>query len=318
MRSVPDVLQSIAFTDSIDTMNQLAANTIVALHPIRTACRFLLILNSIILTGGEIRRWQEREHFTFPHGDWLQIVNSAERLTFTTTDYAVSLNPARNYLLEHFSADGSSSALLQYVSLSMAGQDCPSEIEAYCGKRVSDFQLETQTNEASFVVTQNWPMLQLRKKFTFYRKKPFFRLNYQIHMTSDWPCARATLNLSTGPDLMAAVYFSDNQIHYRLNKGPAWFNLPRHDQQRWLGYTNENNTSGLAVIGADPWNWQQLPGNLLSSSKKSGGFTLELIKWAKQDLRIGDSTTIQVFLAPFHGKAAEEIPALQQQIAPGL
>lgn len=285
---------------------------------IRNACCLLLILKAFILTAGETRKWQEKESFTFQHGDWLLVVNCAERLTFTTSDYVVSLNPVRNFLLECFSADDSSHVLLQYVSLSMARQDGPSEIEAYCGKRISDYQLELQTNEASFVVTQDWPMLQLQKNFTFYRDKPFFRLDYQICMTSEWPCARATLNLSTGPDLMAAVYFSDNQIHYRLNKSPAWFNLPRHDQQRWLGYTNENNTSGLAVIGADPWNWQQLPGKLLSSSKQAGGFTLELIKWAKQELRIGDCTTIQVFLAPIHGKAAIEIPALQQQIAPGL
>ncbi len=286
--------------------------------PLLNACCLLLMLKAVILTGGETRRWQEKESFTFQHGDWLKVVNSAEMLTFSTADYVVSLNPARNFLLEGFSAGGSSPALLEYVSFSMSGQDCPSEIEAYCGKRVSGFQLVLQTNEASFAVIQNWPMLQLQKSITFYRNKLFFRLDYQIRMTSDWLCARATLNLSTGPDLMAAVYFSDNQFHYRLNKEAAWFNLPRNDQQRWLGYTNENNTSGLAVIGADPWNWQQLPGNLLSSSKQSGGFTLELIKWPNKELRIGDSTTIQVFLAPFHGKAAEEIPALQQQIAPGL
>jgi len=282
------------------------------------ACYLLLILHAALLMGGEIRKWEEKEAFTFQHRDWLQVVNSAERLTFTTADYVVSLNPTRNFILEHFSADGSSPALLQYISLSMARHDHPSETEAYCGKRVSDFQLETQTNEASFVVIQDWPMLQLRKIFTFYRKEPFLRLDYQICITSDWSCARATLNLSTGPALMAAVYFSDAQIHYRLNKGAAWFNLPRHDQQRWLGYTNQNNTYGLAVIGADPWNWQQLPGKLLSSSKQAGGFTLELIKWPRQELRIGDTTTIQLFLAPFHGKAAEEIPALQQKIAPGM
>ncbi len=281
-------------------------------------CLFLLILNNIVLSSDEMRRWQERELFSFQHGDWLEVTNSAESLTFKTADYVVSLNSARNFLLGHFSAGSSSPVLLDYVSLAMSSKEQTSMNEAYCGKRVSDFHLAGKSGEASFIVTQSWPMLQLRKSFVFYREKPFFCLEYQIRMSSDWPCERATLNLSSGPDLMTAVYFSDNQVQYRLNKGATWFNLPRHDQQRWLGYTNKDNTSGLAVIGADPWNWQQLPGNLLSSAKKSGGFTLELIKWGKRELRIGDSTTIQVFLAPFHGKVAEEIPLLQQQIAPGL
>ncbi|MFA6931781.1 MAG: hypothetical protein WCT05_15775 [Lentisphaeria bacterium] len=278
----------------------------------------LLLLSWLGLRGAEPLTWQAGETLNHQHKNWLDISSSETLLQVRSSGYVLQLDAKRNYILNDFYETTNNWQLLENISFSLAGQQGATQMETYCGNRVTELQLELQEHAVELIIKQTWPMLQLTKCWSFYQQQPFVRLIYKITMSADWQCGRATLNLVTASGMQAVAYHANEVVNYRANTGATWFNLPRSDQQRWLGYVNDNNSAGVALIGADPWNWQELPGQLLSSARKDGGFSVELIKWGKQELRPGDQTTINIFLAPFTGSAGDQGPALQQQIAPGF
>ncbi|HQL87405.1 MAG: hypothetical protein GX574_03720 [Lentisphaerae bacterium] len=258
--------------------------------------------------------------------DGLQVRQEAELLSFTTGDYELVLDRQRNYVIKSLVAKSGGVVGLDYGQLfvvfgedSSAGESRQVFYEDQSSVKVTGATLTVGKHSASLLVTQTWPRLQIRKIVGFYAGEPYFRLAYHVLATGSFHCERTTLNLGTGPELLAAVAIDNGNPAWKQHQPGKWFNLPRSQADRWFAYVSaEPQPNGLAVIGADPWFWEKLPGLILGSGRKQGGFTVEMIRWRHHPTRTGDAMFFELFLAPIQGDAVKACRDLQKRIVPGL
>lgn len=279
---------------------------------------FILCLQGIFLCSiaQEIKTWQKNEAFSYTHENWLKVESNQQELSFSSQDYCLTLDPQRNFSTKAFSAGKDKDSLIDLFYLHLRPDEEANISEVYSGNLTTSFHLELLKSELSLVVIQDWASLKIQKSFTFYQGLPFVYVRYKALVKEDFTSQRMTLNIITSSDFDTLAYFADKNTVFRANNGASWFNIAKHSEQRWISYLNSKKKTGLAIIGADPWNWQELPGNLLSSSREKGGFTLELIKWSKRKLKKGETTYIKFFIAALKGDIDKETEKMQKQIIP--
>ncbi len=256
----------------------------------------------------------------------LQVRRGADWLSFTTGDYELVLDSRRNYVVKGLTGKPGGVVGLDFGELfvvygddSRAGESRQTRHEHQSDVRATGAVLTAGQHSASLLVTQAWPHLQIRKSIEFYAGEPYLRLAYHVLATGSFRCERATLNLGTGPELLAVVAMDNGNPVWKQHQPENWFSLPRSQTDRWFAYASAGPPPvGLAVIGADPWFWEQLPGMILGSGRKQGGFTVEMMRWRQHPVRPGDTMFFELFLAPIRGDAVQACRDLQNRIVPGL
>ena len=256
----------------------------------------------------------------------LLVRRGPDQLSFTTEACELVLDGRRNYVVKRLADRAGGTVGLDFGELfvvyaedSRAGLGRQTRHEHQDSVQVTGVVLTAGEHSASLLVTQAWPHLQVRKAVEFYAGAPYFRLAYHVLATGSFRSERATLNLGTGPELLAVVTMENANPAWKQHQPEKWFNLPRGRADRWFAYVSTGpRPVGLAIIGADPWFWEKLPGMILGSGRKQGGFTVEMMRWRQHPVRPGDTMFFDLFLAPIQGDAVQACRDLQDQIVPGL
>ena len=239
----------------------------------------------------------------------LAVSQESGKLSFKTPAFLVTLDPGRNYALSRVAAGGSERLRAVYLSDSVTN-------EYYALHLVRHLTLEERDGSIAFLVEEKWPGIRFVRTIEFYGKAPYFKLSYDVEAVADFSCRRLLLNLIFPPALKLIAWRPGNETRYYKWSRPAWFNLERPDLFRCLTYLDADGRNGFAVIGADETSWRELPGKLLSSAGKSGGFTLELNKWVKTDVRSGDRIAFDLLLGPVADQ--NEAEKLTRTLCPGF
>ncbi len=265
--------------------------------------------------------------FDFGH---LRVRREPDQVSFSSEAYELVLDVRRNFVIRRLSGRSGVMTLFDYGELFVvtaaedagAGAGRQTRYEGQGAVQVTSVRLSGGRHSACLQVLQAWPGLQVRKVVEFFAGRPYIRLAFHMQATAPFRSERVTMNLGTSPDFGAVVCIDNGSPAWRMHRPGQWFNLPRSQADRWFAYVQPASASapaaGVALIGADPWFWKQLPGMILGSGRKQGGFTAELNQWRRRQVRAGDAVFFDLFLAPFQGDAVEACRALQDRIMPGL
>ena len=159
-----------------------------------------------------------------------------------------------------------------------------------------------------------WETLRYSRMVSFYKDKPYLKLFYDLTAVKDFFSVDLSLAVDASGELNMLVVKHGAAASFRPWEKPRWFSISRPDQDRWVAWCNRENNLGVAVIGADPDSWKDFYSRLMCSMRKDGGFHLDLEKWKKKEIRKGDTTSIEIFIAVLNGPAEQKAAALQKSI----
>lgn len=251
--------------------------------------------------------------------DWLQLQKDGDFLCISTKEHFLRLNTKRNYVLEQYGTQKDTVPLLRGIEIAVSEDSKNVDNDRYIGNKVTSAIWEQYPGERRFVVTVALTNSVLKKSWVFYENQPYIRMMAELSVQQDFHCKRVMTNIVFGADFNYLVFHEGGEAKYQQNKKASWFNIPRDEKHRWISVTDRQGGSGVAVIGANPWDWMELSGLILCSARKdSKGYTSEPGKWMNKSVYAGDVVRFDFFIAPFSGEADAQADRLQKLIAPQL
>ena len=208
--------------------------------------------------------------------------------------------------------------LVDFATFSMTPGNKKQRDEYYYGGAVENISFEAGASTALLTFECAWEEARFTKTIIFFKDKSYAKLFFELEPLEDFVCSNVTLAFGVNPRLSIQTSKGAVTPSYIRWNGPKWFSIPRPDTERWVAWSDEKNTCGCAVIGADPSSWKEFPVNLLCSARENGGFKLELAKWQKYPARKGDKVSFELFVSVLEGPVAEKASAAAEAITGGI
>ena len=244
-----------------------------------------------------------------------RIVPAKDGFRIVTRSCTLDFIEKRNFGLASASFNGKK--LIRHFFLYVPFED-KIKTSFYLGSSiVTDLKVSERDGSFIFTVKESFPHLKVERSVECWDNEPYIKFTCKLKALSDFISARVSMDFGFPGSLIAQS--KGPYVKYtKWTKPGCWFNLDRPDDPRVISYLGEDGQNGIALIGLDKTDWEELPGKLLCNSLgKDGdnGFGIGLVKWIKRDVRKGDKVSYEVMVALVGSH--EEAVKLADRLSPG-
>jgi len=165
-----------------------------------------------------------------------------------------------------------------------------------------------------FEVSKRWPGFIAKRIVEFYENAKFFRIRYDIEFTQDALWEGIWFRISTKADtsfMLCGRNDGFSLIKANESDKDIWLGFECSPDKRCFAYYYEKLNGGFAVMCPDEKSWREIGKSFLCCRAKNG-FSLELSKCQKREVRTGETLSFDFFLMPLEGTIPDCEKAIQK------
>ena len=213
------------------------------------------------------------------------------------------LDEKKAFMIEYLSGKNSECKnIINRISLSAREKDSRTIYEHNLKKEnIAALNIWECDGVLSVEVVETWPAFKCRKTIEFYENEKFFRVAFELSFTREASMMGVWFSVSTSSSADYMICGSSDKflpVKGIIQKKDKWMAFDRATENRCFGFFYGPLDTGLVVMCPDRKSWMEISPRSFMCNRAGGGFSLELGKCLKQDLKKGETVCFDFFIEP--------------------